>query len=97
MSAHTCTHDIAEDLSIIVASRTEKQIDERDPIVVNIDAHFATSPTVLYKGSNPVAYPLSREHTTVWPAGRMNHYLFNMNAERCRAIVVCVDDDWGHR
>lgn len=34
-----------------------------------------------HKSKNLVRHPLSREHTTVWPAGRMNHYLFNLNRD----------------
>jgi len=34
-----------------------------------------------HKGVNPAAHPLSREHMAPWPAGRMNHYLFNLNRD----------------
>lgn len=34
-----------------------------------------------HKSKNLVAHPMSREHTAIWPAGRMNHYLFNLNRD----------------
>lgn len=35
----------------------------------------------MHKASPPVADPLDREHTEVWPGGRFNHYWFDLNRD----------------
>ena len=40
----------------------------------------------MHKASPPVADPLDREHTEVWPGGRFNHYWFDMNRDWFLAV-----------
>jgi hypothetical protein len=35
----------------------------------------------MHKATPPVADPLDREHTEVWPGGRFNHYWFDLNRD----------------
>jgi hypothetical protein len=35
----------------------------------------------MHKGTPPVADPLDREHTEIWPGGRTNHYWFDLNRD----------------
>jgi hypothetical protein len=35
----------------------------------------------MHKGTPAVADPLDREHTEIWPGGRMNHYWFDPNRD----------------
>lgn len=35
----------------------------------------------MHKGTPPVADPLDREHTEIWPGGRFNHYWFDLNRD----------------
>lgn len=35
----------------------------------------------MHKADPPVADPLDREHTEVWPGGRFNHYWFDLNRD----------------
>lgn len=52
-----------------------------DP-VINPDgrdrhSHWAN----MHKAEPPVADPLDREHTEIWPGGRFNHYWFDLNRD----------------
>ena len=35
----------------------------------------------MHKGTPPVADPMDREHTEIWPGGRFNHYWFDLNRD----------------
>jgi Zinc carboxypeptidase len=35
----------------------------------------------MHKAEPPVADPLDREHTEIWPGGRFNHYWFDLNRD----------------
>jgi len=35
----------------------------------------------MHKATPPVADPLDREHTEIWPGGRFNHYWFDLNRD----------------
>jgi hypothetical protein len=35
----------------------------------------------MHKADPPVADPLDREHTEIWPGGRFNHYWFDLNRD----------------
>ncbi len=59
----------------------ENMIILMDP-VINPDGrdrhtHWAN----MHKGTPPVADPLDREHTEIWPGGRFNHYWFDLNRD----------------
>jgi len=41
-----------------------------------------------YKSFPPVADPLDREHNEVWPAGRTNHYWFDLNRDWLATVHV---------
>ncbi len=41
-----------------------------------------------YKSFPPVADPLDREHNEVWPAGRTNHFWFDLNRDWLAAVHV---------
>jgi len=40
----------------------------------------------MHKAFPPVADPLDREHTEVWPGGRFNHYWFDLNRDWFLAV-----------
>ena len=40
----------------------------------------------MHKANPPVADPIDREHTEVWPGGRFNHYWFDMNRDWFLAV-----------
>lgn len=67
------------------SEETERWLNEMvilmDP-VINPDgrdrhSHWAN----MHKASPPVADPLDREHTEIWPGGRFNHYWFDLNRD----------------
>jgi hypothetical protein len=59
----------------------KKMVILMDP-VINPDGrdrhtHWAN----MHKGTPPVADPIDREHTEIWPGGRGNHYWFDLNRD----------------
>ena len=52
-----------------------------DPVINPDGRDRHTSWANTHKGSPPVADPLDREHTEVWPGGRGNHYWFDLNRD----------------
>ena len=72
----------------IVASQSEEAIKWMNEMVILMDpvinpdgrdrhTHWAN----MHKGEPPVADPLDREHTEIWPGGRTNHYWFDLNRD----------------
>ena len=72
----------------LMASQSDLAKNLRENSVVHIDptlnpdgrdrhSHWANS----NKGFPPVADPLDREHNEAWPAGRTNHYWFDLNRD----------------
>lgn len=72
----------------IVASQSEEAIKWMNEMIILMDpvinpdgrdrhTHWAN----MHKGEPPVADPLDREHTEIWPGGRTNHYWFDLNRD----------------
>jgi hypothetical protein len=72
----------------IVASQTEETNKWLNEMVITMDpvinpdgrdrhTHWAN----MHKADPPVADPLDREHTEIWPGGRFNHYWFDLNRD----------------
>ncbi len=72
----------------IVASQSEEAGKWMNDMVILMDpvinpdgrdrhTHWAN----MHKGEPPVADPLDREHTEIWPGGRTNHYWFDLNRD----------------
>lgn len=72
----------------IVASQSEEAIKWMNDMVITMDpvinpdgrdrhTHWAN----MHKAEPPVADPLDREHTEIWPGGRFNHYWFDLNRD----------------
>lgn len=52
-----------------------------DPVINPDGRDRHTNWANMHKAFPPVADPLDREHTEVWPGGRFNHYWFDMNRD----------------
>ncbi len=72
----------------ITASENEETLKWLENMVILMDpvinpdgrdrhTHWAN----MHKGTPPVADPLDREHTEIWPGGRFNHYWFDLNRD----------------
>ncbi len=72
----------------IVASQSEEANKWMNDMVILMDpvinpdgrdrhSHWAN----MHKAEPPVADPLDREHTEIWPGGRFNHYWFDLNRD----------------
>lgn len=72
----------------IVASQSEEATRWMNEMVITMDpvinpdgrdrhTHWAN----MHKAEPPVADPLDREHTEIWPGGRFNHYWFDLNRD----------------
>ncbi len=72
----------------IVASQSEEASKWMNDMVITMDpvinpdgrdrhTHWAN----MHKAEPPVADPLDREHTEIWPGGRFNHYWFDLNRD----------------
>jgi hypothetical protein len=72
----------------ITASENPETLTWLDSMVVLMDpvinpdgrdrhTHWAN----MHKGTPPVADPMDREHTEIWPGGRFNHYWFDLNRD----------------
>ena len=72
----------------ITASENEETLKWMENMVILMDpvinpdgrdrhTHWAN----MHKGTPPVADPLDREHTEIWPGGRFNHYWFDLNRD----------------
>jgi hypothetical protein len=72
----------------IVASQSEEAGKWMNELVITMDpvinpdgrdrhTHWAN----MHKAEPPVADPLDREHTEIWPGGRFNHYWFDLNRD----------------
>jgi hypothetical protein len=72
----------------IVASQSEEANKWMNEMVITMDpvinpdgrdrhTHWAN----MHKAEPPVADPLDREHTEIWPGGRFNHYWFDLNRD----------------
>jgi hypothetical protein len=72
----------------IVASQSEEATKWMNDMVITMDpvinpdgrdrhTHWAN----MHKAEPPVADPLDREHTEIWPGGRFNHYWFDLNRD----------------
>lgn len=72
----------------IVASQSEEANKWMNEMVILMDpvinpdgrdrhTHWAN----MHKAEPPVADPLDREHTEIWPGGRFNHYWFDLNRD----------------
>lgn len=72
----------------IVASQTDEANKWMNDMVILMDpvinpdgrdrhSHWAN----MHKAEPPVADPLDREHTEIWPGGRFNHYWFDLNRD----------------
>ncbi len=72
----------------ITASENPETLNWLDNMVILMDpvinpdgrdrhTHWAN----MHKGTPPVADPLDREHTEIWPGGRFNHYWFDLNRD----------------
>jgi len=72
----------------LVASEGEETLNWLNQMVVNINPVLNPDGrdrfnnwANMHKGTPYVADPLDREHTEVWPGGRMNHYWFDPNRD----------------
>ena len=72
----------------ITASENPETLNWLDNMVILMDpvinpdgrdrhTHWAN----MHKGTPPVADPMDREHTEIWPGGRFNHYWFDLNRD----------------
>lgn len=72
----------------IVASQSEEVTKWLNDMVILMDpvinpdgrdrhSHWAN----MHKAEPPVADPVDREHTEIWPGGRFNHYWFDLNRD----------------
>ncbi|MFM9909132.1 MAG: M14 family zinc carboxypeptidase, partial [Chitinophagaceae bacterium] len=52
-----------------------------DPVINPDGRDRHTSWANMHKAEPPVADPLDREHTEIWPGGRFNHYWFDLNRD----------------
>ncbi len=52
-----------------------------DPVINPDGRDRHTSWANMHKAAPPVADPLDREHTEIWPGGRFNHYWFDLNRD----------------
>ena len=52
-----------------------------DPVINPDGRDRHTNWANMHKAFPPVADPLDREHTEIWPGGRFNHYWFDMNRD----------------
>jgi hypothetical protein len=75
-------------LYYIVASQSDEVTKWLNDMVILMDpvinpdgrdrhTHWAN----MHKAEPPVADPLDREHTEIWPGGRFNHYWFDLNRD----------------
>jgi hypothetical protein len=72
----------------IVASQSEEATRWMNEMVITMDPVINpdgrdrhTSWANMHKAEPPVADPLDREHTEIWPGGRFNHYWFDLNRD----------------
>ncbi len=72
----------------LTASESEETMKWMNEMVILMDpninpdgrdrhSHWAN----MHKAKPPVADPLDREHTEIWPGGRFNHYWFDLNRD----------------
>jgi Zinc carboxypeptidase len=72
----------------IVASQSEEATKWMNDMLITMDpvinpdgrdrhTHWAN----MHKAEPPVADPIDREHTEIWPGGRFNHYWFDLNRD----------------
>ena len=59
----------------------EQMVVLMDPVINPDGRDRHTSWANTHKAEPPVADPLDREHTEVWPGGRGNHYWFDLNRD----------------
>lgn len=52
-----------------------------DPVINPDGRDRHTNWANMHKADPPVADPLDREHTEIWPGGRTNHYWFDLNRD----------------
>ena len=52
-----------------------------DPVINPDGRDRHTQWTNMHKAEPPVADPMDREHTEIWPGGRTNHYWFDLNRD----------------
>lgn len=79
----------------LTASQSEETLRWLNEAVVTIDPALnpdgrdrAANFHNQYKSFPPVADPLDREHNEVWPAGRTNHFWFDLNRDWLAAVHV---------
>ena len=72
----------------LVASEDPETVQWLNGMVILMDPNINpdgrdrhTSWANMHKADPPVADPLDREHTEVWPGGRFNHYWFDLNRD----------------
>ncbi|WP_407524369.1 M14 family zinc carboxypeptidase [Lacibacter sp. MH-610] len=72
----------------IVASQSEEASKWMNEMVITMDPVINpdgrdrhSSWANMHKAEPPVADPLDREHTEIWPGGRFNHYWFDLNRD----------------
>jgi hypothetical protein len=52
-----------------------------DPVINPDGRDRHSSWANMHKATPPVADPIDREHTEIWPGGRFNHYWFDLNRD----------------